>query len=92
MKLPPLRLAGATFWPKKIHPSCQILTNLALCGVYYPYCTLDYQIIRTDILSIEKKFRNFSKKNKQKILGAKILAHKDPKKNGEGGRCFFYIE
>ena len=33
MKLPPLRLAGANFWPKKIHPSCQILTNLALCAV-----------------------------------------------------------
>ena len=36
MKLPPLRLAGANFWPKKIHPSCQILTNLALCAVYIP--------------------------------------------------------
>ena len=34
MKLPPLRLAGANFWPKKIHPSCQILTNLALCALY----------------------------------------------------------
>ena len=33
MKLPPLRLAGANFWPKKIYPSCQILTNLALCAL-----------------------------------------------------------
>ena len=33
MKLPPLRLAGANFWPKKNHPSCQILTNLALCAL-----------------------------------------------------------
>ena len=33
MKLPPLRLARANFWPKKIHPSCQILTNLALCAL-----------------------------------------------------------
>jgi len=34
VKLPPLRLAGANFWPTKIHPSCQILTNLALCALF----------------------------------------------------------
>ena len=40
MKLPPLRLAGAYFWQNKIHPSCQILTNLALCALLYLLCII----------------------------------------------------
>ena len=35
VKLPPLRLAGANFWPKENHLSCQILTNLALCALWH---------------------------------------------------------
>ena len=45
VKLAPLRLAGANFGPKKIHTSCQILTNLALCALQCTalHCRLRWQ-------------------------------------------------
>ena len=50
VKFPPLRMAGANFWPNKIHPSCQILTNLALCALLLPAMRKVVKYFKTYIL------------------------------------------
>ena len=57
MKLLPLRLAGDNFWPKQIHPSCQILTNLALCALlklfFFSFSYYVLKMFGTQILDLQ---------------------------------------
>ena len=58
-----------------LNPSgCTLGEDLYLRQKYFRNLFFNYQKIRTDILTIEKKFHNFLTTNKQQNLGAKMLA------------------